>query len=208
VAALLFGTVGFGLGWPMEWLIQRYPRRLRSPPSARRRLVLATVTALLVAALALRIGFEPRLAPALLLTALVVPASVIDVYHRIIPNLINYPGTLLVLAAAAVAEPGRSVEFVVGALGCGLFLGLASLLSPKGMGLGDVKMSLMIGAGTGRYAAVALLAGFGASAVVAGYLVVRHGSAALKWSVPFGPFLAFGAEVGLMWGPGISRFLF
>ncbi|HWH65810.1 MAG TPA: hypothetical protein VNS99_06900, partial [Gaiellales bacterium] len=87
--------VGFALGWPIEWLIQRFPLGEGTAPSVRRRWLMAGLTAGLFAALTWQIGIEPQLAPALLLTALIVPASVIDINHRIIPNLINYPGAVL-----------------------------------------------------------------------------------------------------------------
>ena len=200
-------AVGFALGWPIEWLIQRFPLGEGTPPSVRRRWLLAGLMAGLFAALTLQIGLEPQLAPALLLTALIVPASVIDINHRIIPNLINYPGAFLVFLVACIAEPDRMAEFALGGLICFLFLGAAWLVSPRGMGLGDVKMALMIGLGTGRYAYVALLFGFMASTVLSAFLLFRHGRDARKATFPFGPFLAFGTVVALMWGPYLSQHL-
>jgi leader peptidase (prepilin peptidase)/N-methyltransferase len=205
--ALPFAGVGFALGWPIEWLIQRFPVGEGTPPSLRRKMIVATLTAGLFAAITLKIGFEPRLAPALLLTALIVPASAIDLNHRIIPNAINFPGAFVVFAVASVAQPGRILEFVLGGLGCFLFLGVAWAISPKGMGLGDVKMALMIGLGTGRYAFVAMFAGFLASTALAVYVLTRRGSEGRKTTFPFGPFLAFGTVVALIWGPAISPYL-
>jgi leader peptidase (prepilin peptidase) / N-methyltransferase len=199
-----FAGVGFALGWPIEWLIQRFPLGEGTPPSMRRRLVVAAITAGLFAALTFEIGLEARLVPALLLTALVVPASVIDLNHRIIPNAINLPGALLVFTAASFTQPDRLAEFAVAGAACFLFLGLAWFISHAGMGLGDVKMALMIGLATGKYAFVALLAAFAASTVLSAGLLVRHGRGARKASFPFGPFLAFGAVVALMWGPDLS----
>jgi leader peptidase (prepilin peptidase)/N-methyltransferase len=170
--------------------------------------VVAAVTAALFAALTVKIGLHPRLVPALILTALVVVASVIDLNHRIIPNRINYPGALLVFATASFAEPHRLAEFAVGGLLCFLFLGLAWVVSPAGMGLGDVKMALMIGLGTGRYAFVALFAGFCASTALSAVLIARGGRKALKSSFPFGPFLAFGTVVALLWGPEVLSAFF
>src|SRR5690349_9245935 len=158
--------------------------------------------------MAVKIGLHPRLVPALLLTALVVPASVIDLNHRIIPDRINYPGALLVFAAASFAQPDRMAEFALGGIGCLLFLGVAWVISPNGMGLGDVKMALMIGLGTGRYAFVALLSGFVASTMLSAYLFATRGREARKATFPFGPFLAIGAVVALLWGGAISQALF
>jgi leader peptidase (prepilin peptidase) / N-methyltransferase len=199
-----FAGVGFALGWPIEWLIQRFPLGEGTPPSMRRRLAVAALTAGLFAAVTLKIGLEPRLVPALLLTAIVVPASVIDLRHRIIPNAINLPGAFLVFTAASFAEPGRMAEFAVAGFGCFVFLGIAWVISPRGMGLGDVKMALMIGLAVGHYAFVALLAGFFASTMLSAVLLMRGGLKARKSTFPFGPFLAFGAVVALLWGPDLS----
>jgi leader peptidase (prepilin peptidase)/N-methyltransferase len=206
--ALPVAGVGFALGWPIEWLIQRFPLGKGTRPSVRRRWIVAAVTAVLFAALTARIGLHPRLIPALLLTALVVPASVIDLNHRIIPDRINFPGALLVFTAASFAQPDRLAEFAIGGLGCFLFLGLAWVVYPRGMGLGDVKMALMIGLGTGRYAFVALLAGLCASNLLSMVFIARHGRKGLKSMFPFGPFLAVGAVVALLFGPEISSNLF
>jgi leader peptidase (prepilin peptidase)/N-methyltransferase len=205
--ALPVAGVGFALGWPIEWLIQRFPLGHGTPPSVRRRWTLAAVTGALFAMLTVEIGIHARLIPALILTALIVPASAIDLNHRIIPDRINLPGAVLVFAAASFAQPGRLAEFAAGGIGCMLFLGIAWLVSPNGMGLGDVKMALMIGLGTGRYAFVALLSGFLASTVLSAYILLRRGKEGRKATFPFGPFLAIGAEVALLWGPSISPYL-
>jgi leader peptidase (prepilin peptidase) / N-methyltransferase len=194
---------GFALGWPMEWVIQRFPTGEGTAPSVRRRWMVAAVTAALFAALTVKIGLHPRLAPALLLTALVVPASAIDLKHRIIPNAINLPGALLVYAVAVAAQPDRWAELLIGGLAGFLFLGTAWVVSPAGMGLGDVKMMLMIGLALGKYVGVALLAAFSLSLIPSVGLLLFKGLKARKIGFPFGPFLAFGAVVGLMWGQQI-----
>jgi prepilin signal peptidase PulO-like enzyme (type II secretory pathway) len=194
---------GFALGWPMEWVIQRFPSGEGTAPSARRRWIVAAITAALFAALTVRIGLHPELAPALLLTALVVPASAIDLKHRIIPNAINLPGALLVYAVAVAAQPDRWAELLIGGIAGFLFLGIGWVVSPGGMGLGDVKMVLMIGLALGKYVGIALLAAFSLSLVPALGLLLVKGLRARKIGFPFGPFLAFGAVVGLMWGEQI-----
>jgi len=201
--ALPLAGAGFALGWPMEWLIQRFPTGTGTAPSARRKWVVAGVTAAVFAALAYHIGLHPRLVPALLLTALVVPAAAIDLKHRIIPDAINLPGALLVYATAVAAQPDRWAELLIGGLAGLVFLGGAWVVSPKGMGLGDVKMVLMIGLALGKYVGVALFAAFCLSLVPSVGLLLVKGLRARKIGFPFGPFLAFGAIVALMWGPQI-----
>ena len=159
------------------------------------------MTALLFAAVTVRIGFHARLAPALLLTALIVPASVIDLRHRIIPNAINLPGAIVVYLTAVVAQPDRWLELLIGGLAAALFLGAAWMIYPAGMGLGDVKMTLMIGLALGRYAGVALFAAFAISLMPSIAVLVFKGPRGRKVSFPFGPFLAAGAMVALLYGP-------
>jgi leader peptidase (prepilin peptidase)/N-methyltransferase len=192
---------GFALGWPIEWLIQRFPKPDGTAPSSRRRWIVAAVTAALFAAVTIKIGFQARLAPALLLTALVVPASVIDLRHRIIPNAINFPGAVAVYMTAVIAEPHRWAELLIGGVAAALFLGIAWLIYPAGMGLGDVKMTLMIGLALGRYAGVALFAAFAISLLPSIAVLVLKGPRGRKVSFPFGPFLAFGAMVAILYGP-------
>jgi prepilin signal peptidase PulO-like enzyme (type II secretory pathway) len=201
--ALPLAGAGFVLGWPMEWVIQRFPTGQGTAPSAHRKWIVAGVTAALFAALAFHIGLHPRLVPALLLTVLVVPASAIDLKHRIIPDAINLPGAVLVYATAVAAQPDRWAELLVGGLAGLVFLGGAWIVSPKGMGLGDVKMVLMIGLALGKYVGVALFAAFCLSLVPSIGLLLVKGLRARKIGFPFGPFLAFGAIVALMWGPQI-----
>lgn len=192
---------GFVLGWPLERVIQRFPLGEGTAPSTRRRWVVAAITALLFALEAVVIGIQPALAPALLLTALVVPASAIDLRHRIIPDAINLPGALAVYLVAVAAQPERWLELLLGGLGGALFLGLAWLVSPRGMGLGDVKMALMIGLACGRYTVIALLVALLLAAIPGIALMFSKGLKARTIFIPFGPFLAAGAVVALLWGP-------
>jgi leader peptidase (prepilin peptidase)/N-methyltransferase len=71
------------------------------------------------------------------------------------------------------------------------------------MGMGDVKLALLLGFMLGRAVPVAMMIGFVAALVPSAVLFARHGSAARKMRIPFGPFLALGGIVALFWGPSI-----
>ncbi len=203
-SVLPLAGVGFVLGWPIEWMIRRFPRGSGTSPSTRRLIAVAALTGLLFALLAVTIGLHARLVPALILTALVVPAAAIDLEHRIIPNAINLPGAVLVFVAAVAAEPGRWWMLLAGGAGAFLFLAAAWRVSPGGMGMGDVKMALMIGLGLGQYAAVALFMALVLALLPSLWMLVSHGvRAGRKVGLPFGPFLAAGAVIALLWGPQI-----
>ena len=130
--------------------------------------------------------------------ALLVTLSVIDAQHRIVPNRIVLPAFAVVLVARTLLDP--SAEWLLGASGAAGFLFLAVLAYPKGLGMGDVKLALVLGAMLGATVAVALFVGFLAALVPAVVLLARNGSAARKMAVPLVPFLSLGALVALFFG--------
>ena len=157
--------------------------------------------ALLVAGCVLAFGLSARAAVDAFFCAVLVGISAIDLEHRIVPNRIVLPTTVVVLAAQTALEP--SVEWALGALGASLFLFTAALAYPQGMGMGDVKLALLLGAALGRNAGVALMVGMVAALLPAIVLLARHGSAARKMAIPFAPFLAFGGIVALFAGKAL-----
>ena len=68
------------------------------------------------------------------------------------------------------------------------------------MGMGDVKLAFLMGAALGKTVPVALFVGVFAAMVPGIVLLARHGRAARKMGVPFGPFLALGSVVALFAG--------
>ncbi|NUT54559.1 MAG: prepilin peptidase [Thermoleophilia bacterium] len=124
-----------------------------------------------------------------------------DLSHRIIPNVVVLPAALVVLAAMTALHP--SAEWALGAFGASFFLFLAALAYPKGMGMGDVKLALLLGAMCGRTVPVALMVAMVTALVPSIVLFARHGSAARKMGIPFGPFLSLGGVVALFWGEAI-----
>jgi leader peptidase (prepilin peptidase) / N-methyltransferase len=113
------------------------------------------------------------------------------------------PSFALVLAAQIALDPGRTVEWVAASLGASLFLFLALLAYPRGMGFGDVKLALLLGAGLGAAVTVGMMIGMLAALFYSSVLFARHGMKARKMAIPFGPFLAFGAIVALFVGDAI-----
>ncbi len=150
-------------------------------------------------------GFGPTwkgLAAALLGVALV-PVVVIDLEHRLIPGVIVIPAAVAGLALMIASDPSGWWKPVAGAAGAAGFIFLLWLAYPAGMGFGDVQLALLLGAVLGASVVPALFLAFGAGAAIGAVLLVRHGAAARKMAVPFGPFLAAGALVALWWGPSM-----
>ena len=155
-------------------------------------------TALLVAACVLAFGVSGRAAVAAFFCAVLVALSAIDLEHRIVPNRIVLPAAAVVLVAQTALEP--SLEWTLGALGASLFLLVAALAYPAGMGMGDVKLALLLGAALGKAVPIALMAGMLAALVPSVVLLARHGAGARRMGIPFAPFLAVGGIVALFAG--------
>jgi leader peptidase (prepilin peptidase) / N-methyltransferase len=155
-------------------------------------------TALLVAGCAWRFGLSGDAAIAAFFCVVLVAVTATDLTHRIIPNRIVVPAAAIVLVAQTTLHP--SPEWAIAALGAALFLFLAALAYPGGMGMGDVKLALLMGAALGKTVSVAMMAGMLAALVPSLYLLARHGSRARKMGIPFGPFLALGSVIALFAG--------
>jgi leader peptidase (prepilin peptidase) / N-methyltransferase len=156
------------------------------------------VTAMLVAGCVLAFGLSAEAAVAAFFCAVLVAVSAIDLEHRIIPNRIVLPATVVVLVANTARD--LTPEWAVAALGASGFLFAAALVYPAGMGMGDVKFALLMGAALGKTVSVALMAGLLAAMIPSLVLLARHGGKARKMGIPFGPFLALGSVVALFWG--------
>jgi leader peptidase (prepilin peptidase) / N-methyltransferase len=155
-------------------------------------------TALLVSACFFRFGLSGKAAVAALFCCALVAVTVTDFERRIIPNRIVLPIAVAVLAANTALRP--SPEWAIGAFGASAFLLVAALAYPGGMGMGDVKLALLLGAELGRTVPVALMVGMIAALVPSAVILARHGRRGRKMGIAFGPFLALGGVVALFAG--------
>jgi leader peptidase (prepilin peptidase)/N-methyltransferase len=159
------------------------------------------LTAVLIAGCVFAFGLTFEAAIAAFFCAVLVAVSAIDLEHRIIPNRIVLPATVVVLVANTLRDP--SPKWALAALGASGFLFTAALIYPAGMGMGDVKLALLMGAALGSTVSVALMVGLLAAMIPGIVLFARFGSKARKMGIPFGPFLAIGSVVALFWGHAI-----
>jgi leader peptidase (prepilin peptidase) / N-methyltransferase len=160
-------------------------------------------TAVLVAACAARFGLSLDALVAAFVCATLVAVSATDLEHRIVPNRIVVPAAAVVLVAQTALHP--SPEWAIGAVGASGFLLLAALVHPAGMGMGDVKLALLMGAALGRVVPVALMVGMLAALLPSAVLFARHGAGARKMGIPLAPFMALGTIVGLFAGHAILQ---
>jgi leader peptidase (prepilin peptidase) / N-methyltransferase len=167
----------------------------------------------LFAAVAARFGAEWELPAYLVLTAALLAISLIDLEHFIVPDRITAPLTvsalgLLALAALAEGNGWRYGRSVLGGLAFFAFLLLLNILYPKGMGMGDVKLAFSLGLFLGWLGwGQVFLGGFLSFLLgaVVGVGLIATGIKSRKDVVPFGPFLALGTMLTILWGDPILR---
>jgi leader peptidase (prepilin peptidase) / N-methyltransferase len=151
--------------------------------------------------------------PAYLVLAFVcLVLAVIDASTRLLPNRITYPAFpavlgLLLVASVGLGDLGRLGRGLAAAVALGGFFLLLALISPGGMGLGDVKLAPTLGLALGWLSwgtvAVGVFAGFllGGLAGLAGILVLGLSRKSL---LPFGPWLVTGALLGVLAGGEVA----
>jgi len=163
--------------------------------------VVEAVTAILVVACFAVYGLTAYAVLAAGFCAVLVALSAIDAGERIVPNRIVVPAAGVVLVAHTAIDP--SLAWLAWALIAATGLFLVVLAYPKGLGMGDVKLALLLGAMLGAAVTVALMLGLFAALVPAAVLVSRHGASARKMGVPLVPFLSLGAVIALFFGDAI-----
>src|SRR5271166_4583961 len=188
----------------LSWLLLRGRCRTCSEPiSPRYPLVEALTGALCVGAVLAHPSAE-GIALSVALILIVVPATVIDLEYRIIPNKITALGAVLALAIGLALDPAGEPERLIAGVAAGGFLLLAALAYPGGMGMGDVKLAAVMGLFLGWAVAPAILIALLAGVLVGAVVMARKGAhAGRKTAVPFGPFLALGAVVAVFAGEPI-----
>lgn len=157
--------------------------------------------------LAVRLVGWSGLLPAHLAWVTITAALVItDLEHRLIPNRILYPGTgitavLLTLGALLEGTPGRLGGAVTAAALCMVGMGILAAAARGAMGMGDVKLSALLGLVCGYHgvptAFLGILWGFVIGGVAAlALLVLRR--AHRHTQIPFAPALVAGAWLSLL----------
>ena len=201
VVGLLLGTLVAPLADRIATNAPLHEPLLRRVPRSRRLALVWVGTALLGGACGLVFGFTLEAAAATLFCWTLVVITRTDLEHRLIPDLVVLPGAVVVLVLRTIDDP--SVEWVVSALAASLVLFLVVLAYPRGLGMGDVKLTALLGAGLGISVIVAMFVGFFVAFVPAAVLFAQRGREARKSAIPLGPFLAVGGVIALFWGDAI-----
>jgi leader peptidase (prepilin peptidase) / N-methyltransferase len=185
----------------LSWLLLRGHCRSCSAPISPRYPLVEALTAVLCVGAVLVHQTAPGIALSVGLIVIVIPAALIDLEHRIIPNRLTLLGAVLALVLGTALDPAGEPERLIAGAAAGGFLLLAALAYPAGMGMGDVKLAGVIGLFLGAAVAPAILIALFAGVLYGVLVMARVGArAARKTAVPFGPFLALGAIVAVYLG--------
>jgi leader peptidase (prepilin peptidase)/N-methyltransferase len=171
--------------------------RVLSPIATAATAFLATLLA--IAAIA-QAGFGARGLIDAFACAILVVLAAIDIDRQLLPNRIVLPAAAIVLGAQLVFFPEHWLASIGASLGAAALFAGARLVYPAGLGMGDVKLALLLGAVLGTAVLSALTLGTFAAGVFGLILLARGGAAARKTAIPFGPFLGFGAIIVLLFG--------
>jgi leader peptidase (prepilin peptidase)/N-methyltransferase len=174
-------------------------RRCAKPISARYPL-LEGLTGALFGVAALRFEGAGQLALSLLLISVLIALAVIDLEHRLLPNVIVGPASLAGFALALSGGSAAWWKHSLAGLAVAGFLLVMATVYPGGMGMGDVKMGGMLGLFLGPYAAMAVFLG-ALTGTIAYAALVATGRLERGSALPFGTFMAFGGLVALFAGP-------
>ncbi len=150
------------------------------------------------------VGWQPLLVARVAFSGAMVVLFVIDLRHRILPNVITVPGIVVGLLASVVVEPGWIDALIGVAVGAGSLLAISEayyrIRGEEGLGMGDVIMLGMIGAFLGWQLMLVtlLLASLLGSLAGLAMMALRRGDA--RYALPLGSFLAIAAIVATVAG--------
>ncbi len=179
-------------GQPISW---RYP-------------LVEGLTGLLFVLTVARFGPTALAASSLLLVSALVIVAFVDLDHQIIPNVITLPGIPLGLLAGLVDGGPLILDRILGALTGAGFLYLVllyggALYGQDAMGEGDLNLMALVGAFLGWKAVIITLLVGCLSGSLVGVTLIALRRLGRRQHIPFGPFLALGALVSLLWGDAL-----
>jgi leader peptidase (prepilin peptidase)/N-methyltransferase len=219
--AAVCAVIGLVVGRALTVVVDRVPARTPIGPDlarlarkpfaktpGRHSPVLELATAVLFTAAALRLGSDWALPAFLVFFAALVAVTVIDLEHYIVPNrivlatlVVSVP--LLGLAALVEGDWLSLRTALIGSVAAGAGLLVINLISPRGMGMGDVKLALVLGLYLGwldlGHVLLGLFLGFLLGAV-GGVALIALKLRTRRDHVPFAPFLAGGAVLAVLLG--------
>jgi leader peptidase (prepilin peptidase)/N-methyltransferase len=192
----------------VSWILLRGRCRTCGEPISARYPLVELACGGLWLGMALRFGASWALPAYLVLVSALLALALIDLDTFLLPNRIVYPLTVALVAllglAALLEDDGSAyVRALLGGLAAFAFFLTVHLIAPRGMGFGDVKLSFSLGVALGWLSwgtvFLGLFLGFLLGALV-GMVLIATGIRSRRDHVPFGPFLAAGAVLAILFG--------
>ena len=161
-------------------------------------------------------GLTLELLLALVFISVLLPISIIDAQHYIIPNILVLTGSILGFIIVCVIASERAdiwylLVRLIGAVAGGMTLWLvamigSAILRKKAMGGGDIKLMALNGLFLGAWPELAMVIAFSAfSGALVGTILIISGIKDRQSPIPYGPFLAGAAVIVLLWGENLWR---
>lgn len=221
---LLILALSLPAGWVADLLIERGPteqpllRPLRRSRGGRRAVAVHGAVTLISGLLVLRLDDQSTMAMVglLALVTVLVALALIDLATYRLPDRIVLPmlcGSIvwITLEALLTGHPETIRAALAGSVTYFAILLLAHLISPRGMGFGDVKLAALMGLFLGAVTSSALdavvlvlwamIIGFAIGTVAGIVILVRRRA---NRPFPFGPFLVAGTLLALLLSPRIA----
>lgn len=184
---------------PESPAVERRPLTELLPTEGVRVLVAAAGLAAIVASFA-HFGLTGHaLVGAVFCPALILLAA-IDWKHKLLPNAIVLPASLVVALIVAASAPGDFLAHLLAGLALGGFFFAFAAFFPGSLGMGDAKLGFLLGLALGAKTLGATMLAFAGLLVAALYVLATRGVSARKDALPFGPFLALGGILGFFLG--------
>lgn len=197
----------------LSWIVLGGRCRTCQAPISPRYAIVELLTAIVFVLVFRRFGIAPHTFVYLAFVAALIAITFVDIDHRIIPDSISLPGIPIGILCAALLPhapgallPPTAVSSVIGATVGAAVLWIATIVGPKlfgrdAMGFGDVKLLAMLGAFLGIHSILFVMLVASITGASMGIVTAVLSRSRIRGStIPFGPYLAFGAVAYLLIG--------
>ena len=134
-----------------------------------------------------------------LIVTFLLSVALIDLRYAVVPNLLIYPSAaVLVLGRWMGSGLSGALNSLIAGLGCFGFFYLAAIVSPGGLGGGDIKLAALIGLLLGS---PNVLWSIPLGVFAGGLTAIVRALAGRREPIPYAPFLCLAAVLAVVWDP-------
>jgi len=193
---ILILIIGFTIGMVLNVVIERISYSITKSEKRGINIFIPIMTVLSFEILYMRLGFTMILAKAMVMTAILIIISFIDLRHRIIHDFMVIIAIMMGILFVIITRAKLSDTILGMIVGGGILFLLA--LIPNAMGGGDIKLMFAMGAFLGLNRTLwAILLAFIMSSIISIVLLLFK-IKGTKDTIPFGPFLSLGSFMSLL----------